>query len=418
MQQNARTEQQFPQAYLLHDETLELASIDKFMTDKKLETLLLNQHDKIPDGGRVLFYIDDSRIRELLPMAIKKQWEIGILHHPSARHIAGALGALGNLKRDIEHYLRSESIQADVLTCNDQLVLSSVIIGDAFTLHPFDASHQPTRLGRVVLALKAIKHLRLRGYKVTTGKGQQVQMAALGLVITKNPRSGLLGHCFSEALSFADGRFTLLALSPRSVLSYLWLLLRVLLPKKISPARSPASIGLMRSQLIQLESSGEIEYLIDGQLESANAIEFKINEQSMCLLPGPRLELDAEDQQKVDKDNIKVDHLPLDEAAQLLLGAPLPFFNRAGEEEYRGLFVALRSSAQFSSSYLVLMLLSTLLALTGLYANSAPVIIGAMILAPLMSPIVSLAMGLARTEAQLIRNSLRTLVAGIAAGLI
>ena len=174
----------------------------------------------------------------------------------------------------------------------------------------------------------------------------------------------------------------------------------------------------MRSQLIQLESSGEIEYLIDGQLESANAIEFKINEQSMCLLPGPRLELDAEDQQKVDKDNIKVDHLPLDEAAQLLLGAPLPFFNRAGEEEYRGLFVALRSSAQFSSSYLVLMLLSTLLALTGLYANSAPVIIGAMILAPLMSPIVSLAMGLARTEAQLIRNSLRTLVAGIAAGLI
>jgi uncharacterized hydrophobic protein (TIGR00271 family) len=174
----------------------------------------------------------------------------------------------------------------------------------------------------------------------------------------------------------------------------------------------------MRSQLIQLESSGEIEYLIDGQLESANAIEFKINEQSMCLLPGPRLELDAEDQQKVDKDNIKVDHLPLDEAAQLLLEAPLPFFNRAGEEEYRGLFVALRSSANFSSSYLVLMLLSTLLALTGLYANSAPVIIGAMILAPLMSPIVSLAMGLARTEAQLIRNSLRTLVAGIAAGFI
>jgi len=418
MQLNARAEQQFPQAYLLHDETLELASIEKFIIDKKLETLLLDQHSKIPDGGRVLFYIDDSRIRELLPMAIKRQWEVGILHHPSARHIAGALGALGNLKRDIEHYLRSPSIQADVLTCNDQLVLSSVIIGDAFTLHPFDVSHQPTRLGRVVLALKAIKHLRLRGYKVTTGKGQQVQMAALGLVITKNPRSGLLGHCFSEELSFADGRFTLLALSPRSVLSYLWLLLRVLLPKKISPARSPSSIGLIRSQLIQLESRGEIEYLIDGQLESANAIEFKINEQSMCLLPGPGLELDAEDQQKVDKDNIKVDHLPLDEAAQLLLGAPLPFFNRAGEEEHRGLFVALRSSANFSSSYLVLMLLSTLLALTGLYANSAPVIIGAMILAPLMSPIVSLAMGLARTEAQLIRNSLRTLVAGIAAGLI
>ncbi len=61
--------------------------------------------------------------------------------------------------------------------------------------------------------------------------------------------------------------------------------------------------------------------------------------------------------------------------------------------------------------------MSTLLALTGLYANSAPVIIGAMILSPLMSPIISLAMGLARTELHLIRNSLRTLAFGVGAGL-
>jgi len=418
MQDDTQAEQQFPAAYLVHDESLELAPLNKFITDKKLETLLLNQHNQIPDGARVLLYIDDIRIRELLPVAVKRQWELGVLHHPNARHIASALGALGNIRRDIEHYLRSRAINADVLTCNDQLVLSGVVIGDAFTRRPLDASYRPTRLDRVVMALKATKHLRLRGYKITTGKGQKIQMAALGLAITKNPRSGLLGQSLSEALSVADGRFTLLALSPRSVLSYLWLLLRVLLPKKINPSRLPASIGLMRNQLIQLESSGEIEYLIDGKLKSASAIEFKINEQSMCLLPGPKLDLDAENQQKVDKDNIRVDHLPLDESAQLLLGAPLPFFNRAGEEEHRGLFVALRSSAVFSSSYLVLMLLSTLLALTGLYANSAPVIIGAMILAPLMAPIVSLAMGLARTEVQLIRSSLRTLVFGIAAGLV
>jgi len=373
MQDDTQAEQQFPAAYLVHDESLELAPLNKFITDKKLETLLLNQHNQIPDGARVLLYIDDIRIRELLPVAVKRQWELGVLHHPNARHIASALGALGNIRRDIEHYLRSRAINADVLTCNDQLVLSGVVIGDAFTRRPLDASYRPTRLDRVVMALKATKHLRLRGYKITTGKGQKIQMAALGLAITKNPRSGLLGQSLSEALSVADGRFTLLALSPRSV---------------------------------------------DGKLKSASAIEFKINEQSMCLLPGPKLDLDAENQQKVDKDNIRVDHLPLDESAQLLLGAPLPFFNRAGEEEHRGLFVALRSSAVFSSSYLVLMLLSTLLALTGLYANSAPVIIGAMILAPLMAPIVSLAMGLARTEVQLIRSSLRTLVFGIAAGLV
>jgi uncharacterized hydrophobic protein (TIGR00271 family) len=350
-------------------------------------------------------------------MAIARQWQVGILNHPEARQTAGALGVPGNLIKDIKHYLRCKAIKVDVLTCNDRLVLSSVIIGDSFTQHPFDVDYRPTRLDRVAAALKAIKHLRLRGFKLTTGKGQKIQLAALGLWVTKNARSGLLGQSLSEAISTADGRFTLVALSPRSVLSYLWLLLRILFPKKIDPARLPTSVGMMRNRQTHLESDDEIEYLIDGQRESASTIDLKIDEQGMYLLPGPKFVFDEENQQKVDKDNIKVDHLPLDESAQLLLGAPLPFFSRAGEEEHRGLFVSLRSSAVLSSSYMVLMLLSTMLALTGLYANSAPVIIGAMILAPLMSPIISLAMGLARTELQLIRSSLRTLLYGIGAGL-
>jgi uncharacterized hydrophobic protein (TIGR00271 family) len=393
----------------------ELASLDKFLTDNKLETLSWEQASQIPDGARVLLYLSDSRIRELLPEGIKKQWGVGLLNHPDARYTAWALGVPENLKRDIKHYLRCEAINVDVLTCNDQLVLSSVVIGDSFTRQPFDIGYRPSRLDQVVVALKAIKHLRLRGYKLTTGKGQKIQMAALGLLITKNSRSGLLGHSFSEAISTADGRFTLLAISPRSLLSYLWLLVRILFPKKIDPARLPNSVGMMRNRQILLESDDQITYLIDSKRESASTIELKINEQGMRLLPGPKFVFDDTNQQKVDKDNIKVDNLPLDESAQPLLGVPLPFFKRAGEEEHRGLFVSLRGSAVLSSSFMVLMLLSTLLALTGLYANS---IIGAMILAPLMSPIVSLAMGLARTELNLIRNSLRTLLFGIGAGLI
>ncbi len=59
------------------------------------------------------------------------------------------------------------------------------------------------------------------------------------------------------------------------------------------------------------------------------------------------------------------------------------------------------------------MLLSTLLATTGLFANSAPVIIGAMILAPLMAPIISLSMGVIRTDKYLLFKSIRTLSIGI-----
>jgi len=417
MQDDAQGDVTVVDNYLLHDGTLELASLESLVSENKLISLLWDHRNTPPDEARVLLYLDDSRILEVLPLAIEKQWKIGVLNHPQALQSCNALGVKGGIGKLVNYYLQSEAITFDVLSCNDQIVLSSVIIGEAFTSNLSAANRPPTRLGRVKQALKAMKSLRHRIYNATTGKDHKIQVAAIGLVITKSARSGLLGRSFSEALSTTDGRFTMLTVSPRSNLSYLWLLARLLIPRKINLSRLPSSVGLMRCRQVRLETGGEIDYLVDGRSESASSILFEINEQGMCLIPGPNLELDDDKQQKIVKDNIKMDHLPLNEAGQLLAGAPLPFFNRAGEEEHRGLFVALRSSAVLSSSFLVLMVLSTLLALTGLYANSAPVIIGAMILAPLMSPIVSLAMGLARTEAQLIRNSLRTLLGGITAAL-
>ena len=64
-------------------------------------------------------------------------------------------------------------------------------------------------------------------------------------------------------------------------------------------------------------------------------------------------------------------------------------------------------------SYMVLMVLSTMLATVGLYLNSASVVIGAMLLAPLMAPIVSLAMGLLRRDVLLTKKSLVKIMAGI-----
>ena len=94
----------------------------------------------------------------------------------------------------------------------------------------------------------------------------------------------------------------------------------------------------------------------------------------------------------------------------------LPLFPRAAEGDFRELFRGLRESARTSTAFVVLMLLSTLLAATGLFLNSASVIIGAMILAPLMAPLISLAMGIVRTDARLIRTSLKTLFSGLTLG--
>jgi uncharacterized hydrophobic protein (TIGR00271 family) len=62
------------------------------------------------------------------------------------------------------------------------------------------------------------------------------------------------------------------------------------------------------------------------------------------------------------------------------------------------------------------MLLSTFIATLGLFGNSSPVIIGAMILAPLMAPIISLSMGVLRQDQNLILNSSKTIGWGVLLG--
>jgi uncharacterized hydrophobic protein (TIGR00271 family) len=91
---------------------------------------------------------------------------------------------------------------------------------------------------------------------------------------------------------------------------------------------------------------------------------------------------------------------------------PLPLITHAATEDFKELYLQLREGAQLSSTFMVLMVLSTLLAGFGLYADSAPVIIGAMILAPLMSPIISFSMAFTRQDDALMFSSSKTLALG------
>jgi uncharacterized hydrophobic protein (TIGR00271 family) len=64
---------------------------------------------------------------------------------------------------------------------------------------------------------------------------------------------------------------------------------------------------------------------------------------------------------------------------------------------------------------LTLLVLSTLLATLGLFINSSSVIIGAMLLAPLMQPIISLSMGVLRQDNTLLVSGAKTILLGVLA---
>jgi uncharacterized hydrophobic protein (TIGR00271 family) len=67
---------------------------------------------------------------------------------------------------------------------------------------------------------------------------------------------------------------------------------------------------------------------------------------------------------------------------------------------------------------MVLLVLATLIATFGLFINSSSVIIGAMLLAPLMQPIVSLSMGVLRQDSALELNGAKTIFWGVFAVLL
>ncbi|MEZ4523024.1 MAG: DUF389 domain-containing protein [Thermomicrobiales bacterium] len=91
---------------------------------------------------------------------------------------------------------------------------------------------------------------------------------------------------------------------------------------------------------------------------------------------------------------------------------------RISPERRQEVIAELEESAAISQDYLMLAMLSCVIATFGLVLNSGAVIIGAMLIAPLMSPILSLALALIRGDARKMLRALVTLLAGILIAII
>lgn len=83
------------------------------------------------------------------------------------------------------------------------------------------------------------------------------------------------------------------------------------------------------------------------------------------------------------------------------------------EDRRREVYYEVDTNAVGGMEYYVLILLSCIIATLGLLNNSAAVIIGAMIVAPLMNPTMGTAMGVVRGDMVLFWRSLRTLILGV-----
>lgn len=94
------------------------------------------------------------------------------------------------------------------------------------------------------------------------------------------------------------------------------------------------------------------------------------------------------------------------------------FIPQMEREERRHLAERLQKYSKLDFEFLVLICSATFLASFGLLQNSAAVIIGAMLVAPLMTPILGAGLSLAHGNRPLFRESLKTIVLGFLAALV
>lgn len=81
------------------------------------------------------------------------------------------------------------------------------------------------------------------------------------------------------------------------------------------------------------------------------------------------------------------------------------------------LYADVIDGAQLTTNYIVLVVLSTVVAAIGLNSNGVAAVIGAMVIAPLLGPILGLAMGAALGDQALLRRGVITLGAGVGVAL-
>lgn len=403
--------------YLLH-EANEKKSVEENILPllKNIEhELLTYPPDKefdIDSNSSLLLYLPDSILREFIPMAAKNKWIISILPHPENNFTSRGLGVSEDIEVVITEFTECEDpFQIDLLLCNDVPVFSSVNIGDIFLL-----SQRNGKKGffqevvNIVRNMRKASSLSHHSYQISAGGEKIIHTSALGIIVVEHASSSLISRRLLEESSITDGSFQAFVLAPQNLLTLMWFFIRSLVPNFKTLHRLPSFIGKIKTSNLQIVDEQAMDYTIDGEKKQAKELNIEVHQQAVIL---KQKSIYSQKTEKEDgRKSVRIEGLPKGETRKELIKRSLPILPRASSEQFQDLFKVLRGNSVVTTPFMVMMILSTLIATFGLFANSSPVIIGAMILAPVIAPIVSFSMGMVRYDVPMLRESFYTITAG------
>jgi len=378
--------------------------------DHQLVSFPLNSEFTPEKDAILITYLNDDNLKKILPLAAKNGWEIGILAHPKIKYVIKDLGLTVKLEDALGEILNGkENHKLDLLFCNGQLVFQSVNIGNVFLLKEESKNNFFSKVFKFLKNIKESTRLSHQPVLLSVDGGK-IQTSALGIVVVKHSFGSVVSKRLVSKSYINDGMFDALILAPQNISQLIWFLLLRLIPNPQILEQPPSFIGQIKTSNLKIEYPSEINFSIDG--EKAIAKEINLEVQPEILLLKQVSAFSIEDIDNVDKNILKIGALPKGEKRDFLTQRKLPWLPRATAEEFEKLFTVLRENAELTSAFVVMMILSTLIATYGLFADSSPVIIGAMILAPIISPIVSFSMGMVRYDTQMLRTGVISILFG------
>jgi uncharacterized hydrophobic protein (TIGR00271 family) len=399
---------------LIIDELMDQLSFSEYPIANQAEyTLILWPQDseRVGQFDQWWVAVGDPFMPDLLNQALLHQATLHLMPHPNNPHTTRGFCLPSSLSDMVWDDDARCNLEFDILRCNGRAVLNKVVIGQVYSFQPGGHKHQIWQ--RAKLAWHRFRRLNQpinqpQWYTIHCDDDVSIVTAAIGVSCFPHALGTNLSRKLLPERYGNDGQLYALVVSPKSLQQLIGYLLT--LPFRSSVAQ-PGFLGTVRSRNCSISGAKPIPYFIDDQPHEADTIDFIVDDAKISL----SVEQDSVLHTciKKDKDVRRIHDLPQSkEAIKALVDTPLPWISHAADDDFKELYLLIRDNAKVSSAFLVMMVLSTLLASFGLYADSAPVIIGAMILAPLMAPIISLAMSFVRQDERLLMNSAQTLAIG------
>jgi len=365
--------------------------------------------------NHALVWLEQKDYPQLLLLAEQKKLSLGFLPIKGDTHCQfyKNLDLPHSFDDCLEIAIHEDPLYIDLVVCNSVLVTNGVNLENQTTMSEFIGdTHTYRGWHKFEFQIKRFFHaFSLTPHPVTfiTAKGKLIATAITGMVLLDFHKSCALTQLFNDSVSLKDKRISIALFAPQSILSYLQLSSATFIGVKNKVL--PKQIGYIRTESLTIKTPIDTHYLVNNQPLTTRELVIETLSEGIQVNAGVKF---RESQQYTDdKENVICDHLPQQESRVKYLGDTLPFFTHALESDFKDLFLSLKESANVNSTYILLMILSTLLATLGLFLNSPSVVIGAMVLAPLMSPIISFSMGLLRSNSDLSQRSFFTLFTGI-----